>query len=316
MKKFVICLLFSVTLLTGCASEKDSSLDNLENKPNKETVGSTENTNGEDDTNSNMEGQSNQKIIDEARDYILNGQQDQPEALKLKWSKTFLNETDVESLYNDFLASSSKKDDVQEFAKYITENAPILDNWEELFKKDVYETYNEKIISVKHLEDDLYEGSIIINGTETPYVVVSARTGYYHGTSGRIGSTVDSTNTSLTKQDYITQLDKLKSDLEYSKDVRYASSVTLDLIEAASAEYKLWDDKLNEIYSVLKQQLPKEKMDKLTQEELEWINVKDEKSKAAGKVNEGGSIAPLNEVTSLIESTRDRCYELVNKYME
>ncbi|WP_300381988.1 lysozyme inhibitor LprI family protein [Clostridium sp.] len=309
MRKIVICLLFAVTLLTGCVSKKDSSLGDLKNKSNKETIESSKNTNEQDDTTSNN------KIIDEVKDYILNGQQDKPEALKLKWSKTFLNETDIESLYNDFLESSGKKDDVQEFAKYITENAPILKNWEELFKKDVYETYKEKIVNIKRVEDGLYEGSVIINGTETPYVIVSARTGYYHGTSGTIQSTDNNANTSLTKQSYLNQLDKLKSDLESSKDTRYASPVTLDLIEAANDEYKLWDDKLNEIYSVLKQELPKDKMDKLTEEELNWINVRDEKSKAASKLNEGGSIAPLNEVTSLIKSTRDRCYELVNKYI-
>ena len=293
----IVTILTIITIFQGCSKKKVEIQE-------------------EDNITASMEEQSKQKIIDEVKDYILNGQQNQPDALKLKWSKTFLNEADIKSLYSDFLSSSGKKDDVQEFAKYITENAPILSNWEELFKKDVYETYKEKIVSVKHLEDDLYEGSIIINGTETPYVIVSARTGYYHGTSGRIQSTVNSTNTSVIKQSYFTQLDNLKSDLESSRDVRYASPVTLDLIEAANHEYKLWDDKLNEIYSVLKEQLPKAKMDNLTKEELDWINIKDEKSKAAGKENEGGSIVPLNEVTSLIESTRDRCYELVNKYME
>lgn len=51
-----------------------------------------------------------------------------------------------------------------------------------MFKKDVYETYKEDIVNIKHLEGDLYEGYIMNNGKEVPYVVVSQRTGYYHGT--------------------------------------------------------------------------------------------------------------------------------------
>lgn len=128
--------------------------------------------------------------------------------------------------------------------------------------------------------------------------------------------TNDNTNTTLTKQNYIDQLDKLKLDLEASSDKRYESPVTSDLIQAANDEYKLWDDKLNEIYSVLKDQLSKDKMDKLTQEEVAWIKIRDEKAEVAAKPNEGGSIAPLIKITSLIESTRDRCYELVDSYMK
>lgn len=73
---------------------------------------------------------------------------------------------------------------------------------------------------------------------------------------------------------------------------------------------------LNEIYSVLKEQLKEEEMDKLTEEELNWIKSIDEKSEAADDGVEDGTIAPLNRVMSLVTSTKSRCYELVNQYMK
>lgn len=116
-------------------------------------------------------------------------------------------------------------------------------------------------------------------------------------------------------KDYIDQLNKLESELKETEDERYSSPVTLDLIEAANDEYKIWDDKLNEIYSVIIKDLPNDKANELIQEELVWIEIRDEKGDAEAKKNEGGSIAPLNRIMSFIESTKERCYDLVNKYM-
>ncbi|MGL5381520.1 MAG: hypothetical protein ACRDBA_16520 [Clostridium sp.] len=48
-------------------------------------------------------------------------------------------------------------------------------------KQDLYDTYRQKIVRLEHLEDVSYEAYINIDGKEVPYVVVSARTGYFHG---------------------------------------------------------------------------------------------------------------------------------------
>lgn len=304
MKRIIVCLLLSITLLTACSSKKDSNLNNEQN-----TV--IQNATDEKPNDTNNLQEDDKDIIEEVKDYILNGQGDIPEALKIKWSKSFLNNLDLESLYKDFLNSNGEKGNVEEFAKYITKNAPISSNWEDMFKKDLYEAYKEEVVKINHLEGDLYEAYIIINGVETPYVVVSSRTGYYHGTSGNADI-----NSAISKKQFLDQLDKLKSDLESTKDTRYASTVTADLIDAASEEYKLWDDKLNEIYTYLQSILSENEMNKLTQEEIQWITIRDEKSEEAAKKNEGGTIAPLNSAMSLISTTRDRCYELVNNYIK
>lgn len=132
----------------------------------------------------------------------------------------------------------------------------------------------------------------------------------------RSDSSNDNNNTYLTKQIYLEKLNKLEADLKISLKEKYASSVTQDMIDAANEEFKQWDDMLNEAYAELEKQLSKEEMDKLRDEELNWIKTRDEKSEAAADANKGGTIAPLKRVTSLAASTKERCYELVNKYMK
>lgn len=118
------------------------------------------------------------------------------------------------------------------------------------------------------------------------------------------------------KQLYLTKLDELASNLDDSHDKRYSSSKTLDLLDAATAEHKQWDDYLNEIYSILIQDLPKEDMDKLRVEEEKWIEERDKKAQAASDEYKGGTFAPVNATISLANTTKDRCYELVNNYMK
>lgn len=119
-----------------------------------------------------------------------------------------------------------------------------------------------------------------------------------------------------TQQLYLEKLDKLDTTLKISLEEKYNSPVTLDLMDAATEEYKQWDTMLNKIYSKLKEELPQEDVTKLNDEQLKWIHDRDIKSKDAYNSNKDGSIAPLNSLMSLIDTTQKRCYELVNQYMK
>lgn len=134
--------------------------------------------------------------------------------------------------------------------------------------------------------------------------------------SSNESNTESSQDTVSQKQMYLNKLNTLADNLDETRDERYAGPTTLDITEAASDEYKQWDDILNEIYSVLEQQLSQEDMDKLRAEEIEWINTKELKSKEAADKYKGGSIAPYMSIDSQIGSTKERCYELVNQYMK
>lgn len=200
MKKIMICLLFSTIFLTACSlndsQDTNKSVDN--NKPNKvakqnsvdtpkeknvEQKGITENPNDTsvEDNKASKDGETEQNISERVKNYIINNQENISEAEKIKWSKTFLNEVDIESLYNQYIATGGNIDDLEKFAIYMTLNAPISSNWEKLFEKDLYDIYGEKVVRLEHLEDDLYQAYIKKDGSEIPYVVVSSRTGYFHG---------------------------------------------------------------------------------------------------------------------------------------
>jgi len=115
------------------------------------------------------------------KEYILNGQGEKAEAQKLNWSNSFLEQVNLKEIYDNYLDNGGTASDVEWFAKYITSYAPIPINWEEIFKRDLYEAYGEQVVKLELIEGDLYQAYVEKEGKEVPYVVVSARTGYFHG---------------------------------------------------------------------------------------------------------------------------------------
>ncbi|MHC1723851.1 MAG: hypothetical protein AB9836_11695 [Aminipila sp.] len=157
--KLLLILIITIFLLSSCSND-DAEAKQLTDENSHATATS---------------------ITQKTKDYILNGQEDKPEADKIKWSETFLNEVNIDDLYQEYLSTGGTKDDIQSFALYLTENAPILDNWQDLVETDLFNAYDKKISHIEHLEDDLYQVYVNIDGSEIPYVVVNARTGYFHG---------------------------------------------------------------------------------------------------------------------------------------
>ena len=127
------------------------------------------------------QGTPQQDITQAVQQYILHGQNDTPEAGKIKWSKAFLDQVDLPAMYQAFLSSGGATGDVHLFALYITENAPIPENWQALITTDLYALYGATAVRFESLGDDLYQVYIVVDGVEIPYVVASARTGYFHG---------------------------------------------------------------------------------------------------------------------------------------
>ena len=84
--------------------------------------------------------------------------------------------------------------------------------------------------------------------------------------------------------------------------------------QLTSQVYKLWDDKLNSMWSYLSDTLDSSTMKTLKEEENTWIKEKDSQVKEAGKEAAGGSMQPMLENTKAAELTRDRVYELAKYY--
>lgn len=117
------------------------------------------------------------------------------------------------------------------------------------------------------------------------------------------------------KQEYINKLALI--DKQISIDER----LTKDGAQYAINQFEYhsfdkWDSALNEIYNVLKQQLSASNMKKLKNDEITWIAVKNNTAEKQADEMRGGSGEDMLRYASLAESTKDRCYKLVNVYMK
>lgn len=85
--------------------------------------------------------------------------------------------------------------------------------------------------------------------------------------------------------------------------------------EALGEAYKRWDDALNEIYGDLKQVLKPDIMKELTNEQINWITYRDNTAKKESQEFKGGTLEGVQYIESMGRVTKERCYELVEKYM-
>ncbi|WP_406686191.1 lysozyme inhibitor LprI family protein, partial [Rossellomorea vietnamensis] len=88
------------------------------------------------------------------------------------------------------------------------------------------------------------------------------------------------------------------------------------LLEDYALNHQLWDGVLNEIYGVLKTILSEAEMNDLKNEQRQWIKDRDEKVEAMPGYEEAGSLGRAEKVEAKFQITKERCYELVNNYME
>lgn len=114
-----------------------------------------------------------------------------------------------------------------------------------------------------------------------------------------------------SKDQYLQKLNQM----EEADRNEAAGATMVELEQQEAARYKKWDQKLNEIYGALKEQLSAEQMDQLKEEQRRWMKQRDEAAKQSALKHEGGSAEKLEYVATQAELTRERCYALVSKYM-
>lgn len=120
-------------------------------------------------------------------------------------------------------------------------------------------------------------------------------------------------NEDSKKQEYKDKLNKIELGF---KGFNSEAATTSDMYQEEYKEYKQWDDELNEIYGVLKVQLVPSDMKKLQAEEIQWIKDRDTKAQKDSGEMAGGSMQKVLYEGSLVQSTEERCYVLVDKYMK
>lgn len=118
------------------------------------------------------------------------------------------------------------------------------------------------------------------------------------------------------RKEFIEKLDNIQKELNalpLKKDSD--NGITNAMRSFYGISYDRYDKALNEIYTLLKNQLSPETMKSLQAEQLKWIKEKETAAKNSASEYNGGTFELVAYNSSLYESTKKRCYELVNKYM-
>ncbi len=116
------------------------------------------------------------------------------------------------------------------------------------------------------------------------------------------------------KSEYILKMSQIEK--EVAKLNNKKASTTVEMEKVAADSYKMWDDTLNEIYGVLKQQLSSNVMSDVREQQLDWITNRDNKAKKDASSYQGGTLYEVEFLNSLTKTTKERCYELVEIYMK
>lgn len=118
------------------------------------------------------------------------------------------------------------------------------------------------------------------------------------------------------KTEFLQMLDNIQKELD-ALPVKEAadSGITSGMNEFYGISYEMYDEALNEIYAVLQNELSPEIRLELEVEQVKWIEHKENLAIQDSEEFGGGSFANVAYVSSLYESTKSRCYELVNNDM-
>lgn len=118
------------------------------------------------------------------------------------------------------------------------------------------------------------------------------------------------------KQVFLESLDNLQKELDTLPDKEGSDSgATNAMKNYYGISYEKYDEALNAIYATLKKDLSQETMQDLQTKQLKWIEEKEAKAEEERLKYDGGTFENVALYISLYESTKERCYELVNEYM-
>lgn len=135
-------------------------------------------------------------------------------------------------------------------------------------------------------------------------------------TNQQVNSTDTAAKVVGSKKEFLKKLDNIQKELDALPEKKDSDmGITIAMRSYYGISYDKYDKALNEIYALLKKQLSPETMKNLQVEQLKWIKGKEASANKAAAEYKGGSFEFVAYSSSLYKSTKERCYELVNKYM-
>lgn len=155
------------------------------------------------------------------------------------------------------------------------------------------------------------------NSKESKGASNSSKNDESKSTSSKKENTKAESSLSKAKSEYLQKMKKIdgeskKLDKEYKTD-EGSTQGGMNIISGKQA--KLYDDELNQIYDYLKQNLSKEKAKELEKSEMAWIKEKESNIAEIKKQYNGGSVLPLMVNSEVAKESKERCYYLIDNYM-
>lgn len=157
------------------------------------------------------------------------------------------------------------------------------------------------------------EAPVVTDDTSNTKVKDSTSTNTQENSNTKTNQPNNNLNEESKKQEYVTKLDNIELDLE---NLNNTEKTTEDMMNHANQRYKQWNDALNEIYSVLEKQLSSDEMKNLQNEEIQWLEKTVSIAKNDSSEMNGGTMESVLYTNSLAQSTKERCYDLVDKYIK
>ncbi len=127
-------------------------------------------------------------------------------------------------------------------------------------------------------------------------------------TEENTSNTEDRTEKESAISDELAKVEKQAEEIEYK--LQNESLTQFEMNKLSGELYTLWDDELNTIWKRLKETLDTDTMQKLTEEERQWIKDKDKQVESDGDTVGNGTARPMVEAMTGVELTKDRVYEL------
>lgn len=112
---------------------------------------------------------------------------------------------------------------------------------------------------------------------------------------------------------HISQLIQLEKELELGSEVWEFGSDS-EIVSFSAKEFQMWDNQLNEIYGVLREQLPRDMFIILRDSQRQWIKNRDQIANEAIIDFKGGSWESAVFDSARAKETRERCYWFLNNF--
>lgn len=215
---------------------------------------------------------------------------------------------------NFFTLAKEEKEDDEELNSLYNQTKSLVEAMDSKEKKD-YDTAIQLCENIRSIDS---KTSIIKEAADKlKKECIKLKEEKKNSETKKVEQTSNQTSNKTSKKQYFqTRLSTVESQVsELENSPEFTGGSMLQLREVQGKCYLKWDGLLNEIYGALKNQLSQNEIDSLTNKQREWIKYRDSETEKAGEEYKGGTMEIIEKNATITELTRQRCYELVNKYV-